>query len=54
MPVPDVVRHGVSDSQVKSAAERATTILNKLLGAFLLHPGRILGARVFRGRGVVC
>jgi hypothetical protein len=31
--VPNVVRHGVSDSQVKEASERVTTILNKLLGA---------------------
>ncbi len=47
VPVPDVVRHGVSDSQIKSVAEKVTTILNKLLGGFLRHPGRILGARVF-------
>ena len=50
MPVPDVVRHGVSDTQIKSVAEKVTTILNKLLGGFLRHSGRILGAPVFRSR----
>lgn len=44
VPVPDVVRHGVSDSQIKSGAERLTTILNKLLA---------FANRVFTGKEVV-
>lgn len=44
VPVPAVVRHGVSDSQMKSGAEKTTAIINKIL-AFT--------NRVFTGKEVV-
>lgn len=53
MPVPDVVRHGVSDSQIKSAAEKVTTILNKLLGGFLRPFGSDSRRACFSVKGVV-
>jgi hypothetical protein len=37
VPVPGVVRHGVSDSQMKSGAEKITAIINKILGECTLQ-----------------
>lgn len=44
VPVPEVMRHGISDSQTKDLAQSVTVYVNKLLGAL---PSSFGLARVF-------
>lgn len=49
VPVPDVMRHGISDSQTKDLAQTVTVYVNKLLGGGS-HPPSGWRACFLRGR----